>query len=222
MCGRYSLISDISALQVRFDFDPPITPHTSRYNIAPTQNVLTVRSEDGRNVAEHMRWGLIPSWAKDMSIGNRAINARAETLAEKPMFRTALRRRRCLILADGFYEWIRAGKARQPMRILLTTGEPFAFAGLWETWTNPEGETIHSCTIVTTAANDLMRPIHDRMPVILLPEHESAWLNHSIEDSSALNGFLSPYPPGKMESYPVTPFVNSPANDTPDVIIRAG
>ena len=222
MCGRYSLISDISALQVRFDFDPPITPHTSRYNIAPTQNVLAVRSEDGRNVAEHMRWGLIPSWAKDMSIGNRAINARAETLAEKPMFRTALRRRRCLILADGFYEWVRAGKARQPMRILLMTGEPFAFAGLWETWTNPEGETIHSCTIVTTAPNDLTRPIHDRMPVILLPENESVWLNHSIEDASELNGLLTPYPASEMEAYPVSPMVNSPANDIPDIIIRAG
>ena len=222
MCGRYSLISDISALQVRFDFDPPVTEHTSRYNIAPTQNVLTVRSEDGHNVAEHMRWGLIPSWAKDMSIGNRAINARAETLAERPMFRTALRRRRCLILADGFYEWIRQGKARQPMRILLTTGEPFAFAGLWETWTNPDGETIHSCTIVTTAPNDIMRPIHDRMPAILLPEHEPTWLDQSIEDASAINNFLLPYPPEIMEAYPVAPLVNSPANDTPDVIIRAG
>ena len=169
-----------------------------------------------------MRWGLIPSWAKDMSIGNRAINARAETLAEKPMFRTALRRRRCLILADGFYEWVRAGKARQPMRILLTTGEPFAFAGLWETWTNPAGETIHSCTIVTTAPNDLTRPIHDRMPVILLPENESVWLNHSIEDASELNGLLTPYPASEMEAYPVSPMVNSPANDIPDIIIRAG
>ena len=222
MCGRYSLISDISALQVRFDFDTPVTEHRSRYNIAPTQNVLTVRAGDGRNVAEHMRWGLIPSWAKDMSIGNRAINARAETLAERPMFRTALRRRRCLILADGFYEWIRAGKARQPMRILLATGEPFAFAGLWETWTNPEGESIHSCTIITTTPNDVMRPIHDRMPVILMPEHESTWLDSSNEDASAINSFLSPYPPEIMETYPVAPLVNSHANDTPDVIIRAG
>ena len=222
MCGRYSLISDLTALQLRFDFDPPITPHTSRYNIAPTQNVLTVRPEEGRNVAEHMRWGLIPSWAKDMSIGNRAINARAETLAERPMFRTALRRRRCLILADGFYEWARVGKARQPMRILLSTGEPFAFAGLWESWTNSEGETIHSCTIVTTTANDAMRPIHDRMPVILLPQHESAWLDSPNEDTAALSTFLIPYPPATMEAYPVTPLVNSPANDTPEVIIRVG
>ena len=222
MCGRFSLISDLSALQLRFDFENPVTDYAPRFNIAPTQNVLTVRWEDGHNVAEHMRWGLIPSWAKDMSIGNRAINARAETLAERPMFRNALRRRRCLILADGFYEWLRQGKARQPMRILLTTGEPFAFAGLWESWTNPEGETIHSCTIITTTPNDVMRPIHDRMPVILLPEHEDAWLDHSMQDASVLSELLIPYPPDTMEAYPVATLVNSPANDTPDVIVRAG
>ena len=222
MCGRFSLISDLSALQLRFDFENPVTDYAPRFNIAPTQNVLTVRWEDGHNVAEHMRWGLIPSWAKDMSIGNRAINARAETLAERPMFRTPLRRRRCLILADGFYEWLRQGKARQPMRILLTTEEPFAFAGLWESWTNPEGETIHSCTIITTTPNDVMRPIHDRMPVILLPEHEDAWLDHSMQDASVLSELLIPYPPDTMEAYPVATLVNSPANDTPDVIVRAG
>ncbi len=222
MCGRFSLISDLSALQLRFDFENPVTDYAPRFNIAPTQNVLTVRWEDGHNVAEHMRWGLIPSWAKDMSIGNRAINARAETLAERPMFYTPLRRRRCLILADGFYEWLRQGKARQPMRILLTTGEPFAFAGLWESWTNPEGEAIHSCTIITTTPNDVMRPIHDRMPVILLPEHEDAWLDHSMQDASVLSELLIPYPPDTMEAYPVATLVNSPANDTPDVIVRAG
>ena len=222
MCGRFSLISDLSALQLRFDFENPVTDYAPRFNIAPTQNVLTVRWEDGHNVAEHMRWGLIPSWAKDMSIGNRAINARAETLTERPMFRTPLRRRRCLILADGFYEWLRQGKARQPMRILLTTGEPFAFAGLWESWTNPEGETIHSCTIITTTPNDVMRPIHDKMPVILLPEHEDAWLDHSMQDASVLSELLIPYPPDTMEAYPVATLVNSPANDTPDVIVRAG
>ena len=220
MCGRYSLISDLTALQLRFDFENPVSDYAPRFNIAPTQNVLTVRWEDGHNVAKHMRWGLIPSWAKDMSIGNRAINARAETLADRPMFRTALRRRRCLILADGFYEWAGSGKARQPMRILMTTGEPFAFAGLWETWTNPEGEMINSCTIITTTPNDVMRPIHDRMPVILPQEHEAAWLDHSIEDATTLSGFLTPYPPDIMETYPVSMLINSPANDTPDVIVR--
>ena len=221
MCGRFSLISDLSELQLRFDFENPLTDYALRYNIAPTQNVLTVRPENGRNVAENMRWGLIPSWAKDMSIGNRAINARAETLAERPMFRTALRRRRCLILADGFYEWTGRGKARQPMRILLRTGEPFAFAGLWESWTSPEGETTHSCAIVTTEANDLMRTIHDRMPVILRPEDEAAWLDHTNEDAAALHSLLEPYPPDMMDAYPVSTLVNSPTNDAPDVIIRA-
>lgn len=222
MCGRFSLISDLSELQLRFDFENPLIDYALRYNIAPTQHVLTVRPEDGRNVAENMRWGLIPSWAKDVSIGNRAINARAETLAERPMFRTALRRRRCLIVADGFYEWTGRGKARQPMRILLKTGEPFAFAGLWERWTNPEDETIHSCTIITTMSNEIMRPIHNRMPVILRPENEDAWLDHTNEDAAALHSHLAPYPPDMMDAYPVTPLVNSPANDIPDVIIRAG
>lgn len=221
MCGRYSLISDLSELQLRFDFENPLTDYALRYNIAPTQFVLTVRPEDGRNVAENMRWGLIPSWAKDMSISNRAINARAETLAERPMFRTALRRRRCLILADGFYEWTGSGKARQPMRILLTTGEPFAFAGLWESWTNSEGETINSCTIITTTSNEIMRPIHDRMPVMLRPDDEAAWLDHTNEDAAAVHSLLAPYPPDMMDAYPVSTLVNSPANDTPDVIIRA-
>ena len=221
MCGRYSLISDLTALQSRFDFENPVNDHAPRFNIAPTQNVLAVRWEDGHNVAEHMRWGLIPSWAKDMSIGNRAINARAETLAERPMFRAALRRRRCLILADGFYEWTGTGKARQPMRILLTTGEPFAFAGLWETWTNPEGEMVNSCTIITTTPNDVMRPIHDRMPVILPQEHEVAWLNPKNNDSAAVREMLVPYPPDTMHAYRVSTLVNSPANDTPDVVIRS-
>lgn len=221
MCGRFSLISDLSELQLRFDFENPLTDYVPRFNISPTQDVLTVHWEDGHNVGKYMRWGLIPSWAKDKSIGNRAINARAETLAERPMFRTAFRRRRCLILADGFYEWTGKGKARQPMRILLATGQPFAFAGLWESWTSPEGETIHSCTIVTTTPNDIMRPIHDRMPVILPPERESAWLDHSIEDSAMLSSLLTPYPPDTMEAYSVSTLVNSPANDTPDVILRA-
>ncbi len=221
MCGRYSLISDLTALQSRFDFENPVNDHAPRFNIAPTQSVLAVRWEDGHNVAEHMRWGLIPSWAKDMSIGNRAINARAETLAERPMFRAALRRRRCLILADGFYEWTGTGKARQPMRILLTTGEPFAFAGLWETWTKPEGEMVNSCTIITTTPNDVMRPIHDRMPVILPQEHEVAWLNPKNNDSAAVREMLVPYPADTMHAYRVSTLVNSPANDTPDVVIRS-
>ena len=222
MCGRYTLISDIRDLQARFDFDGPAGAHRSRYNIAPTQGVLTVRAEENRTVAEHMRWGLIPSWAKDMSIGNRAINARAETLAEKPMFRTALRRRRCLILADGFYEWTRTGKSKQPMRITMKTGQPFAFAGLWEMWQTPESAVVHSCAIITTTPNDVMRPIHDRMPVILPQEDEAVWLNEANTDPQTMTRVLRPYPPEQMEAYPVSTLVNSAANDTMDIIIRVG
>ena len=161
MCGRYSLILTIGELQNRFEFDGERLGYAPAYNIAPTQNVLTVVG------GEYMRWGLIPLWAKDMSIGSRMINARSETVAEKPSFRNALRRRRCLVLADGFYEWQRVGKSKRPMRIVMRSGEPFAFAGLWETWKDPEGTVIPSCTIITTTPNDLLRPIHNRMPVIL-------------------------------------------------------
>ena len=221
MCGRYSLISDIRDLQQRFDLvETPGEQHSSRYNIAPTENVLTVRAGDGGNRAEHMRWGMIPSWAKNAQFGARAINARAETVAEKPAFRTALRRRRCLIPADGFYEWMRIGKSKQPMRIIMKTGQPFAFAGLWETWKDPGGVVVHSCAIITTEANDVLSPIHDRMPVILLPENEAVWLDESNTDPKTIAHVLKPYPPEQMEAYPVSTLVNLAANDTMDVIVR--
>ena len=160
MCGRFSLTSDPSQLARRFRLDGEQLPFVLSYNMAPTQQVLTVR-ENGDDTqqnrkAELMQWGLIPSWAKDQSVGARMINARAETVAEKPAFRTALRRRRCLVLADGFYEWqrVHGSKAKRPMRIVLRTGEPFAFAGLWETWRDTSGQTIPSCTIITTGANE--------------------------------------------------------------------
>ena len=150
--------------------------YSPSHNVAPTQGVLTVVAESEARRAVHMRWGLIPSWAREASIGSRMINARAETVAEKPSFRTALRRRRCLVLADGFYEWRRTGAGKRPMRITMASGEPFAFAGLWDTWRDPQDETVTSCTIITTGANDLLRPIHDRMPVILQRDQEDLWL----------------------------------------------
>ena len=157
MCGRYSLKADIAQLAMRFEFAADEAIHEPAYNIAPTQQVLTV-TNDGERRASYMRWGLIPFWAKDAKIGYRMINARGETVAEKPSFRTALRKRRCLILADGFYEWQKlGGKQKRPMRIVLKSGEPFAFAGLWETWKDPEGEMVKSCTIITTAANDYLQ-----------------------------------------------------------------
>ena len=221
MCGRYSLIADIQELARQFEFDGTGFEDSPRYNVAPTQAVLTVTNRDARH-AEYMRWGLIPSWAKDASIGNRMINARGETVAQKPSFRNALQRRRCLVLADGFYEWQKVGKGKQPMRIVLKSREPFAFAGLWETWRNPEGETIRSCTIITTEANDLLRPIHERMPVILPRELEEFWLDGDITDSAALSDVLCPYPDESMETYQVSPLVNKATNNSADLIVPLG
>ena len=221
MCGRYSLIADIQELARQFEFDGTGFENSPRYNVAPTQAVLTVTNRDVRH-AEYMRWGLIPSWAKDASIGNRMINARGETVAQKPSFRNALQRRRCLVLADGFYEWQKAGKGKQPMRIVLKSREPFAFAGLWESWRNPEGETIRSCTIITTEANDLLRPIHERMPVILPRELEDFWLDGDVTDSAALTHVLSPYPDEPMEAYEVSPLVNKATNNSADLVVPVG
>ena len=163
MCGRYSLIADIGELQERFGFDGSELTHAPRYNVAPTQMALTMTNGSERR-GSYMRGGLIPSWAKSASVGNRMINARAETVAEMPSFRTALQRRRCLVLADGFYEWQGKGSSRRPMRIVMASGEPFAFAGLWDTWRDPKGEAVRSCAIITTSANESLSPIHDRMP----------------------------------------------------------
>ena len=221
MCGRYSLIADIGELAERFEFDGDCLGHTPSYNIAPTQMALTV-TNGGERHAIHMRWGLIPSWAKSASVGNRMINARAETVAERPSFRTALRRRRCLVLADGFYEWQRIGASRRPMRITMRSGEPFAFAGLWEAWRDTRGETVRSCTIITTAANELLTPIHDRMPVILARKLESLWLDQDMQKPAALCDVLTPYPAGQMEAYEVSSLVNSPSNDGPEVVVPVG
>ncbi len=218
MCGRYSLIADIQELARQFEFDGTGFENSPRYNVAPTQSVLTVTNRDERQ-AEYMRWGLIPSWAKDVSIGSRMINARGETVAQKPSFRNALQRRRCLVLADGFYEWQKVAKGKRPMRIVLKSGEPFAFAGLWETWRDPEGELIRSCTIVTTEANDLLRPIHERMPVILPRELEEFWLDSDVTDPAALTDVLSPYTYESMDVYQVSPLVNKATNNGPDLIV---
>ena len=221
MCGRYSLIADIGELQERFDFDGSELTHAPRYNIAPTQMALAV-TNGGRRRGSYMRWGLIPSWAKSASVGSRMINARAEMVAERPSFRTALQRRRCLVLADGFYEWKGKGSGKRPMRIVMASGEPFAFAGLWDAWRDPKGEVLRSCTIITTSANELLSPIHDRMPVILPRELESLWLNHDIQDPAALDGILRPYPAEAMEVHEVSSLVNSPANDGPEMVVPVG
>jgi putative SOS response-associated peptidase YedK len=161
---------------------------------------------------------LIPSWAKDEAIGHRMINARAETLAEKPSFKRALQKRRCLIVADGFYEWKAAGKKKTPMFIALKSRQPFGFAGLWETWKSPKGEAIHSCTIITTTPNTLMESIHNRMPVILRREAEAQWLDRAVDDPQKLLPLLTPYPDNEMTAYEVSQIVNSPRNDVPACI----
>ena len=212
MCGRYSLKSDDEQINARFVARSMPSTRTARYNIAPTQPVWAlVYTEEPKIVA--LRWGLIPSWAKDKAIGNRMINARSEGIEDKPSFRRAIRKRRCLVLADGFYEWKKEGKAKVPLYIRLKSGEPFGFAGLWERWAAPSGETIHSCTIITTAPNALMENIHQRMPVILPREAEEQWLDPAVDDPQKVLPLLQPYPDGEMEAYAVSTTVNSPRND---------
>ena len=221
MCGRYSLTSDLDTLQLRFQFQARDLAYEPRYNVAPTQEVLTVTSDGSENHAQFMKWGLIPFWAKDASIGSRMINARAETVVEKLGYREAFQERRCLVIADGFYEWRREGKLKTPMRIVLKNGEPFGFAGLWETWKNQDGERIRSCTIITTVPNALMEPIHDRMPVMLPREAEELWLDPSNKDTAELRELLIPYDPSDMEAYRVSDLVNKYQNDVPEVTVRA-
>ncbi len=191
-----------------------------RYNIAPGQDVLCV-IRDGENRIEHLRWGLIPFWAKDPAVGNRLINARAETVAEKPSFRSAFAKRRCLVVADGFYEWRPEGKRKVPVYIFLKSKKPFGFAGLYESWKDPGGREIRTCTIITTEANDLVRPIHDRMPVILPEGVGDRWLDPSEGSRERLQAILTSYPAGEMAAFDVTSTVNSAAHDAPDCVVPA-
>ena len=217
MCGRFSLTADIGELASRFEFDGNRLDLEPNFNVAPTQNVLTVLGGENRR-GGFMRWGLIPHWAKTASIGSRMINARAETVAQRPAFRDAFRKRRCLVLADSFYEWQRAGSVRKPMRIIMESGEPFAFAGLWAMWRDSEGNRIPSCTVITTEANDLLRPIHHRMPVILPREMEEFWLDRDMQDIAVLENALTAYPSELMQTYQVSTLVNSARNNGPQVV----
>ena len=190
------------------------------YNIAPTQIVAVVRfdAENARRGLRLAKWGLIPFWAKDTSIGSRLINARAETAADKPAFRAAFKYRRCLVPADGFYEWKRLDKKRQPYFFGSADDKPLAFAGLWERWEGPDGEVIESCTILTTDANELLQPIHDRMPVILKAEDYDLWLDPAVQQPKVLQPLLKPYPSEEMSGHPVTSKVNKAAYESPDCI----
>lgn len=214
MCGRFTQTAGPEVIAEQFQLkERPL--FTARYNIAPSQSVVAIRiaPESSTRTCIMLRWGLIPSWAKDTKIGAQCINAKAETVAEKPAFRAAFKKRRCLVLADGFFEWQVHGTRKQPMWIGLKTKLPFAFAGLWEHWQPPEGESIETCTIITTEANDLMKPLHARMPVILSPSSYDHWLDPGFADIAMLNSFLRPYPSEDVMAYPVSTLVNSPRND---------
>lgn len=220
MCGRFTLTVDADSIQTHFPWLEHI-PHqiAPRYNIAPTQPIAVVPN-DGRNAVDHFVWGLIPFWAKDPSIGNRMINARSETLAEKNSFKNAYRRRRCLVLADGFFEWanIAGQKAKQPFYFRMEDGAPFAFAGLWEEWNSPEGSQLKSATIITTEPNALVKQVHARMPAILHPADFQLWLSMEEHPPAALQHLLAPYPAEEMVAFPVSTTVNSPFNDLPENI----
>jgi putative SOS response-associated peptidase YedK len=220
MCGRFTLTHDIIQVQDRFKVTPmhPGDYHPT-YNAAPTQRLPVITNQQHDRL-QFFRWGLIPHWAKDESIGNKMINARAETLTEKPSFKKLIESKRCLVVSDGFYEWKKLERGKQPYRMTLRKGELFAFAGLWENWADREtGELIPTFSIITTDANELVRDIHDRMPVILPKEEEEHWLQDGLASKEYLS-LLKPYPADEMEMYPVGEMVNSPRNNSPELLER--
>ena len=216
MCGRFSLAEDILNLQKHFNFEvtEEITP---RFNIAPGQKILTLLSDGKKQRAGTMKWGLVPFWAKDEKIGYKMINARAERIDEKPSFRHAFKRRRCLIVADGFYEWQKTENGKQPYRFIMKDKKPFAFAGLWETWRKEENP-LYTCTIITTKPNAVAEDIHNRMPVILHQDDYDVWLDPANDDIEHLKSLLTPYPAEQMDKYKVSDLVNSPRNDLAEVL----
>lgn len=216
MCGRFVLTANPEAIQLQFSLTgvPNIPP---RFNVAPTQPVAVITNEKPHELTFH-QWGLIPSWAKDTSIGSKMINARAESVAEKPAFRSAFKRRRCILPSDGFYEWQDRGGKKVPLFIHLEDRELFGLAGLWEVWHSPDGGELRTCTIVTTDANSFMQPIHNRMPVILHKEDYGLWLSPDEEPADVLQGLLKPYDSSVMRAYEVSKMVNRPGNDVPELI----
>lgn len=215
MCGRTTLTITPDDLRQTFGYVVP-TEYRSRFNVAPSQKQLAIAEREGATAFCTFRWGLVPFWAKDLSIGNRMINARAETVTEKAAFRAAFSRRRCLVVVDGFYEWKATPQGKRPHRICIRNRKAFTLAGLWERWDRGP-EAVESCTILTISANPTMAPIHDRMPVIIEDEERSAWLSAGTSGSD-LQGMLRPYRLDDLEIYEVSTLVNSPANDLPDCI----
>ena len=221
MCGRFAQAASPEAIAELFDLPRAAVPdYTPRYNLAPTQPALVLRRHPhtGERELTFLVWGLIPSWARDPGIGSKLINARAETLAEKPAFRAAFRRRRCLVPADGFYEWKKRGQGKQPYFIARKDGKPMALAGLWEHWQGPDGSVIESFTLITTEPNELVRQLHNRMPAILPQDAFDLWLDPETDLDTLQQLLLTPYPAALLTAWPVSTRVNSPAHDAPDLI----
>jgi putative SOS response-associated peptidase YedK len=214
MCGRYTLKTPVERISEKFQF-PQVIPLKPRYNIAPSQPVAVVRllPDDTDRKLAMLRWGLLPAWVKEPTKVQQPINAKAQTAAEKPMFRDAFKRRRCLVPADRFYEWKQDGGRKQPVYIHLKDGEPFAIAGLWEHWEGQDGEVIESCTLLTTEPNDMLAPIHNRMPVILDPKDYARWLDPGLQEADGVKPLLRPYPSDLMTAYSISLRVNNPKND---------
>jgi putative SOS response-associated peptidase YedK len=222
MCGRFTLTVDAHQIREAFPWITVPDEILPRYNIAPSQPIAVIPN-NRKDQLDYFIWGLIPSWAKDPSIGIRMINARAETLDTKPSFRASFKRRRCLILADGFYEWqsVPKSKTKIPYYVKMKNNQPFAFAGLWESWYGPDGSNILSCTIITTEPNTLLKNIHNRMPVILPKNTYQLWLQDKEAQPSLMEPLLVAYPTQEMEAYPVSTIVNNPAHETPECILKA-
>lgn len=213
MCGRFAQKSPKAKITKKFKVEE-VPPLDERFNVAPAQAVLAIRELSGRREATFFKWGLVPGWATDATIGSKLINARSETVTEKPSFRGAFARRRVLVPADGFFEWSRQGDRKRPFYFHMRDGEPFAIAGLWERWEG-EGGPLETCTLLTTEANELLAPYHDRMPVIVRPEDYEAWLDAGMNKSELLMPLMRPYPHEDMAAHAVSALVNSPSNDTP-------
>lgn len=218
MCGRFSLVAPLKEIALRFDARTVEDQWKPRYNIAPGQPVLTVISEKEKNSLVFMTFGFIPHWAKQKSTGYTMINAKAETIAEKPSYRESFKHKRCIIPADGFYEWEQTDEGKQPYRFTLKGDTLFGFAGIWDTWTDPEGHSRNTLAIITTEGNTLTKKLHDRMPVILKRKDEAAWLDPSLTEPDKLAPLLVPYPAKEMEMYPVSSKMNSWRHDKADCI----
>ena len=217
MCGRFTSFLSPEILKNTFGVQAP-PDFSPRYNIAPTQQVWIIRGSATGGRHRPRRWGLVPHWAEDLSIGSRMINARCETVHEKPAFRQAIHSRRCIVPASGFFDWATTPTGKIPHYVTMRDGSPLAFAGIWESWKTPEGKTLETCAILTTAANSLMAPIHDRIPVILHPTEFDHWLDRSLNNPKKLQRFYQPYPAELLQEWEVSTAVNNPAHETPETI----